>query len=32
MSEEKNLIEKLGKLEGKKGDTPWEKFKKRFSK
>lgn len=30
-SEEKYLIEKLGKLEGKKGDTPWEKFKKRFS-
>ena len=31
-NEEKNLIEKLGKLEGKKGETPWEKFKKRFSK
>ena len=31
-SEERYLIEKLGKLEGKKGDSPWEKFKKRFSK
>ena len=31
-SEEKYLIEKLGKLEGKKGDSPWEKFKKRFGK
>lgn len=30
--EEKSLIEKLGKLEGKKGDSPWEKFKKRFNK
>jgi molecular chaperone DnaJ len=31
-SEEKSLIEKLGKLEGKKGDSPWEKFKKKFGK
>ena len=31
-SEEKSLIEKLGKLEGKKGETTWEKFKKKFGK
>ena len=30
--EEKSLIEKLGKLEGKKGETTWEKFKKKFGK
>lgn len=31
-AEDKSLLEQLGKSEGKKGDSPWEKFKKKFSK
>ena len=30
-SEEKSLYESLRKAEGKKGETPWERFKKKFS-